>query len=59
VANPDKRLALYIKCKKWNTLPYPGGYMSQPADLIEAFDIIEHEFDKVEQENERARKRAK
>jgi len=37
-------------------LPNPGGWLDQPAKLLDAFDAIERELNEVEAEKERQRK---
>ena len=47
-------LVLFNRLKRWNALPLPGGYMSQPAYLMLALDVVEDavsERRKIEQIN--------
>lgn len=48
MANPDDRLALYIQCKEWETLPSSGGIFEQDPEILQGFDIISNEIHKEE-----------
>jgi len=36
-----RKINLYIRSKKWG-LPFPGGWMNQPAWIMEVFDILDN-----------------
>lgn len=57
IANPDPRLAIYVKCKEWGVLPDSGGLFDQDPELMDAFDIISNEVAKVERQKQREQER--
>ena len=50
----DYILALFFKCEKYRSLPYPGGVLSQPAWLMHLFDTIERVRDEIQSDKEQA-----
>ena len=53
IANPDPRLAIYVDCHTWNTLPQSGGWYDQDPEICEAFTVIENEINKTNNEEKR------
>lgn len=37
-------IGLYTRCRNWQALPFAGGVLDQPAWLMEALDLIHHEY---------------
>tara|TARA_Y100000310_G_scaffold345364_1_gene464160 strand:+ start:3213 stop:3401 length:189 start_codon:yes stop_codon:yes gene_type:complete len=53
-------IVLYLRCKRWGCLPYPGALVDQPADVMEYFDIIDiekDEMDRIDQAQQKANAR--
>jgi hypothetical protein len=34
-------MMLLLDCKRWGVLPETGGYLDQPAFLLDCFDVVE------------------
>lgn len=41
----NEYIKLFLMCKEFHCLPYAGGYLDQPAYLIEAFELIKSIID--------------
>ena len=53
VTSPDFRLVLFLKCQDFHCLPNKGGLFDQDPELLDAFEIISHEINKVQLEEHR------
>jgi hypothetical protein len=42
VADPPPLLITWKLCKRYNSLPYAGGILQQPAKIMDAFLIIDN-----------------
>ena len=55
--SPPDGLAQYYQCKRWNTLPFSGGYQDQPHLWMELFETIEYELHEYDLFMQRAAER--
>lgn len=53
VTSPDFRLVLFLKCQDFHCLPNKGGLFDQDPELLDAFEIISGEIEKVKMESYR------
>lgn len=34
-------MRLFMRCRAWNVLPYPGGLTEQPEHIMRMFDVLD------------------